>query len=122
MRLRDFQRAEESIVAHCPVRDLCPVGAVCGRGDSEGKIMPAVMEYDKGDLLWTDRRYERHVFIIREGVVSCMAHVEPDGEAPSTALASAWASPISTRPAPTRAPITCALSCLAASARYHPRP
>lgn len=84
MRLKDFQRAEESIVAHCPVRDLCPVGAVCGRGDSEGKIMPAVMEYDKGDLLWTDRRYERHVFVIREGVVSCMAHVEPDGETPFT--------------------------------------
>lgn len=84
MRLKDFQRAEESIVAHCPVRDLCPVGAVCGRGDSEGKIMPAVMEYDKGDLLWTDRRYERHVFVIREGVVSCKAHVDSDGEAPFT--------------------------------------
>lgn len=46
--------------------------------------MPAVMEYDKGDLLWTDRRYERHVFVIREGVVSCKAHVDSDGEAPFT--------------------------------------
>ena len=84
MRLRDFQRAEESVIAHCPVRHLCPVGLVCGRGDEEGKLMPAVIAFDKGDLLWTDHRYERHVFIVREGVLSCMAHVDPDGEAPFT--------------------------------------
>lgn len=84
MRLKDFQRAEESIVAHCPVRHLCPVGLVCGTGSDEGKLMPAVVEYGKGDLLWTDHRYERHVFIVREGVLSCMAHVDPDGEAPFT--------------------------------------
>ncbi len=56
MRLRDFQKAEEFGVIHCPVRHLCPVGCVCGLGDTErfeggDKIMPAVVEYDKGDLL-----------------------------------------------------------------------
>lgn len=89
MRLRDFQKAEEFGVIHCPVRHLCPVGCVCGLGDTErfeggDKIMPAVVEYGKGDLLWTDHRYEHHVFAIREGVVSCMAHIDPDGEAPFT--------------------------------------
>lgn len=84
MRLSEFQRAEESLVAHCPVRKLCPVGMVCGTGDEPGKMLPAVVEYGKGDLLWTDHRYERHVFIVREGVLSCMAHVEPEGEAPFT--------------------------------------
>lgn len=84
MRLRDFQRAEESVITHCPVRHLCPVGVVCGRGDEEGKFMPTVMEFDKTDLLWTDHHYERHVFVVREGVLSCMAHVDPDGEAPFT--------------------------------------
>lgn len=53
MRLRDFQKAEEFGVIHCPVRHLCPVGCVCGLGDTErfeggDKIMPAVVEYRQG--------------------------------------------------------------------------
>lgn len=88
MRLRDFQRAEEYGVMHCPVRDICPVGMVCGAGSSNwvesGKLMPAVIDFERGDLLWTDLRFERHVFVIREGVLSCMAHIEPDEEAPFT--------------------------------------
>lgn len=87
MRLKDFQRSEESAVAYCPVRHLCPVGAVCGiegREPGPSKIMPAVVAFDKGDLLWTDHRYEHHVFVVRSGVLSSMAHVEPDGEVPFT--------------------------------------
>lgn len=87
MRLKDFQRSEETAVSFCPIRHLCPVGAVCGTENGEraaSKIMPAVIAFDKGDLLWTDHRYEHHVFVVRSGVLSSMAHVEPDGEVPFT--------------------------------------
>lgn len=87
MRLSDFQRNEESEVTYCPVRAICPIGMVCGitrEPLSSAKLMPAVLSYDKGDLLWTDYRYEHHVFVVRSGVLSGMAHIEPDGETPFT--------------------------------------
>lgn len=84
MRLRDFQRSEESAVNFCPTRNRCPIGSLCGLQDNEGggRLMPTVVEYQQGDLLWTDLHYDRHVFILREGVLSCRAHLDPEGEAP----------------------------------------
>lgn len=83
MRLDEFQKAEAAGIVHCPNRDLCPVGMVCGTEVSPGEILfPAVVEFEAKNLLWTDHRYEHHVFVVRDGVLASMAHLHTEGEVP----------------------------------------
>lgn len=83
MRLDEFQKAEAADIFHCPNRALCPVGMVCGRESKPGKVLfPAVVPFEAKNLLWTDFRFDQHVFIVRDGVLTSMAHLHQEGEVP----------------------------------------
>lgn len=83
MRLDEFLKAEATDILYCPSRGICPVGMVCGREAQPGKVLfPAVVPFEAKNLLWTDHRYEQHVFVVRDGVLASMAHLHNEGEVP----------------------------------------
>ena len=44
------------------------------------------MDCDRGQLLWTDPHNEQRVFIVRSGLLSCVANLENDNEVPFALL------------------------------------
>lgn len=83
MRLNEFQKAEAADILHCPNRALCPVGMVCGRESGPGKVLfPAIVPFEAKNLLWTDLHYDQHVFVVRDGVLTSMAHLHNEDEVP----------------------------------------
>lgn len=84
MRLDDYLKGEAADIENCTVRRLCPFGAVCGVCGSADQpaLFPTVLEVGKGELLWTDLRFEPRVFVIRQGAFTCFAHADQDKEVP----------------------------------------
>lgn len=72
--------SERIVIEHCPARGKCPIGMLCTLGSSQEDdhpLFPLQLEVGKGEMLWTDLRYEQRVFIVRDGVFACIAHVDP---------------------------------------------
>lgn len=84
MRLDDYLKGEAVEVEHCKVRKLCPFGEVCGMTRSAGgtPLFPTMLDVEKGEMLWTDMRFEQRVFVIKSGVFICMAQETKEGELP----------------------------------------
>lgn len=62
---KEFEELEQ-----CPTRELCPFGFMCGVSrNGEGRpLLPRISRVKKGDLLWTNLRFESQVYVIRKGV------------------------------------------------------
>ena len=84
MRLDDYLKGEVAEIEHCTARRLCPFGHVCGTLKSEGSVplFPTVLEVGKGEMLWTDIRFEQRVFVIKDGLFVCIAQEAKEGELP----------------------------------------
>lgn len=69
-------RSEAVAIAHCATRGVCPIGAICALGSEEDSrpLFPLMLEVSKGEMLWTDLRNERRVFVVGSGIFICMAH------------------------------------------------
>lgn len=82
--MSEFLKGEAIAAEHCPMRQCCPVGALCMARDDEGQplLFPTVIETAPGDMLWTDLRSEQRVFVVKSGVLSLIAHVSEEWETP----------------------------------------
>lgn len=78
MKLADELKGRNSAIAHCPVRSICPIGALCGVETREGQpaLFPTITEVNQGQLVWTDVRHEQRAMVIRSGVFSCLSNPE----------------------------------------------
>lgn len=87
MEMTHVERFGDAQFTHCPTRALCPLGEVCADPGASGggAIYPTICELGRGEELWADARYEQRVYLIRAGVLACVANT-PDGEACPAAL------------------------------------
>jgi CRP-like cAMP-binding protein len=76
------QMAAETLVEHCPTRELCPMGQVCAKCCGEGAIplYPSVTEVSHGDVIWSDIKFEQRAGFIRSGAFSCFSNTESAGD------------------------------------------
>ena len=65
---------EESQLAHCLARQMCPLGGLCATPDAANgaPLCPMVASLDIGEELWPDARFEQRAYIIQEGVFACI--------------------------------------------------
>lgn len=96
MRPKELLRGEVSEVEHCPTRSRCPIGALCGvsRSSGETPLFPQIKSIAKGDLVWTDLRFERCINIVQEGVFVCFGYTERDSELPAALFGNGVATGI----------------------------
>lgn len=90
MRVEDYLKGETAAIEHCSTRELCPIGALCGlaRGGDGSTLFPAIVEVGRGEMLWTDLRFEHRVFVVRSGIFVCMVHGEQGEEIPFSLFGS----------------------------------
>ena len=85
MKLEDYLKGEMSAARHCPVRRLCPLGCLCGVGDDDddrSSLMPRFVDVKQSDFLWVDLRHEQRVFVVKSGVIVCLANLDAENEIP----------------------------------------
>lgn len=72
----------------CPARKGCPLGAVCGTaGEPHGRpLYPVASQVEKGELLWTNLRFENHIHVIQSGAFVSIGHTEQGREIPFALL------------------------------------
>lgn len=81
MRPNDYIRSELIAIEHCPVRDICPIKALCNEADETGaELLPYLAEQPKDSLIWTDLRNEQRITVIRSGVFAAVAMDDNDNE------------------------------------------
>ena len=81
MRPEDFIRSELIAIEHCPVRDVCPIKALCNVADETGaELLPYLADQPKDSLIWTDLRNEQRITVIRSGVFAAVAMDDDDNE------------------------------------------
>lgn len=81
MQVNNSINREESQLAHCLARQMCPLGDLCATPDATSgtPLCPMVASLDPGEELWPDARFEQRAFIIQEGVFACIPNPEdPD--------------------------------------------
>lgn len=87
MRTCDEVRARESEIRHCPMRGMCPAGAVCAAEDGQHPLYPKVKQVAAGQVVWSDLRFEQHVTVFRDGVFAlAMSEMGSEGEVPVSLL------------------------------------
>lgn len=71
-------------VEHCSTRKMCPVGNVCGikQPGERTPLLPNILPAEKGDILWLSQRYERRVYIVRDGIFVCFAYCNEECDMP----------------------------------------
>lgn len=84
MKYEEYIKSEESAVEHCARRALCPLGKLCGAEDAQGNValFPHVLDVAPGELVWTDTRYQQHVFVIQSGLFECVTNLDREDEKP----------------------------------------
>lgn len=84
MRLDDYLKGEVTEIEHCSVRGLCPFGEMCGMSSASGGVplFPTILDVGKGEMLWTDMRFEQRIFVVKSGLFICMAQENEEGELP----------------------------------------
>lgn len=75
-------------IERCKTRETCPFGTLCGVSRSgHGKpLVPRVLPQKKGDFLWTNLRFENHVFVVKKGVFISIGLNEYEEEIPFSIL------------------------------------
>lgn len=88
MRLDEYLKSEATKVEYCTARHRCPIGKICGVTSHDGRtpLFPTIIEVEKGDMLWTDLRFEPRVFVVRKGIFTCIAHGDCEIELPFSLL------------------------------------
>lgn len=89
MKMEDYLKGESTAVRRCPIRQYCPIRSLCEKmcaPEEEYPLFPTLMDCDRGQLLWTDPHNEQRVFIVRSGLLSCVANLENDNEVPFALL------------------------------------
>lgn len=82
MRVEDYLRGDIVAIINCPVRDSCLLASVCGKLDESSVVLyPNVFEVGKGEMLWTNLRYEHRVYVLQSGIFQCLVNAE-QGEVP----------------------------------------
>lgn len=82
MKWEDYRKHETIAIKHCPERDICPLGRLCGvETDKASRVLqPALAEVPKDDLVWVNWRNEHRVIIIKSGLFAVVSAAEDDGE------------------------------------------
>lgn len=75
-------------IEQCDTRDICPFGSLCGvsRNTQNKPLLPRVTSQKKGDLIWTNLRFENHVFVIKKGLFVSFGLNEYEEEIPYSIL------------------------------------
>lgn len=83
MDIREYLKSEATEIKHCTAREVCPIGSLCSTQaeGSEKPLYPIISSFEKNELFWTNMRYENRVYIVKSGVLACVAHVK-DREIP----------------------------------------
>lgn len=84
MKPKEFLKGEISEVEHCATRAMCPLGLICGvtRNGDMPPLFPTITSIGKGEMLWTNLRFENRIFIIHDGVFVTIGHTEQENEVP----------------------------------------
>jgi len=91
MKIEEYFKGEATAVKHCPKRGECPMAMLCGHDvDGGAGLYPTLANIATGDLVWADLRHEQRVFVIREGVFSCITDLEKDREVPFALYGSGY--------------------------------
>ena len=88
MNARDAIETEIQEIEQCPMREVCPLGLLCGVSrKGRGKpLFPLVRAVDKGEMIWTTLRFESQVVVVREGVFVSIGTGEQQEGVPSALL------------------------------------
>ena len=79
-----LNKCEALAIKHCPTRDMCPIGSLCGTVRKEGHapLFPTIIDVKPGDMVWADLRFEQKGFFFKSGVYACVVADEQEQEMP----------------------------------------
>lgn len=93
MRVGSGSAVDASLVKHCPVRQICPLGAVCGTERDENRVplYPTSLTLSPNEMLWADLNYEQRVYCIQQGAFACIANLDHERETPFALYGAGYA-------------------------------
>ena len=77
----------------CPKRGTCPLAFLCGAPLADGRaLLPAIDEFDREDLIWTDLSTRPRVHVVRSGLLLSKVYTSDDQEFPYALFSEGFVS------------------------------
>lgn len=77
----------------CPKRGTCPLAFLCGAPLADGRaLLPAIDEFDREDLVWTDLSTRPRVHVVRSGLLLSKVYTSDDQEFPYALFSEGFVS------------------------------